>query len=622
MQTAPPSYGQTRRAGFTLGSFTAAAARLVLVLAAYSLSRAFFALTNPTLLEGASAGQVAEAFGLGLRYDLSTALSVNLPYIAVALLPFGWMGHRNMRRGLRLWFVATNTLFLLTDLADAEYAKYTGRRTGMEVLGILPDLADQAPQLAGHFFYIPLIALALGLLLWKLYGRRRSSGLPLPLGLGVALYLGVLVLAVLGIRGSVGLRPLAPAHAYALQPAQLGTLALNTPFVFFKSIQAESAPTLAWAGTPEEARRAFAQPPVPAPRPQLPGYNVVVLLLESFGTEYTGLEGGRIYTPFLDSLAHAGTWMPHFYANGRRSIEALPAVFAQLPSLLEEALISGPYSTDRINGWPGVAAKVGYQTLFFHGGRNGTMGFDHFARQAGFRQYLGMSEYPERSRDYDGNWGIYDGPFLQFAAKALTATTQPFVAGIFTLSSHQPYAIEPGYAGRYPKGTLPIHESIGYADDALRRFFATARRQPWYGKTLFVLTADHTQMSRNPRYRTMQGAFDVPCIFFAPGRRIQLDTAQTRQHADIGPTVADLLGLPADSLGLFGSSMARPAPSRVLETIHGYFALMGGSDNTYIHPDGRSKSSLPTGDTAEAFRLLKAGSQAYTDGLRLNRLYR
>jgi hypothetical protein len=43
------------------------------------------------------------------------------------------------------------------------------------------------------------------------------------------------------------------------------------------------------------------------------------------------------------------------------------------------------------------------------------MGFESFTRMAGYEKYVGRNEYPS-DNDYDGTWGIYDGPFLQYFA--------------------------------------------------------------------------------------------------------------------------------------------------------------------------------------------------------------
>ena len=62
---------------------------------------------------------------------------------------------------------------------------------------------------------------------------------------------------------------------------------------------------------------------------------------------------------------------------------------------------------------------------------------------------------------------------------------EPFFTSIFTLSSHQPYSIPKQYQNKFGKGTLKIHESIGYVDESLKEFFDKASKQSWYENTLF-----------------------------------------------------------------------------------------------------------------------------------------
>lgn len=93
-------------------------------------------------------------------------------------------------------------------------------------------------------------------------------------------------------------------------------------------------------------------------------------------------------------------------------------------------------------------------------------------------------------------------------------------------------------------GTQPIHQCIGYSDNALRQFFAYAKTQPWYDHTLFVLTADHTNQLTHPEYTTAKGLFEVPIAFFYPadnhGEVRTLPISQT----DIMPSVLARIGYP------------------------------------------------------------------------------
>ncbi|AIZ63642.1 hypothetical protein PK28_07985 [Hymenobacter sp. DG25B] len=176
------------------------------------------------------------------------------------------------------------------------------------------------------------------------------------------------------------------------------------------------------------------------------------------------------------------------------------------------------------------------------------MGFNTFAGVAGIQRYYGLSEYPgaRQSPDYDGHWGIFDEPYLQYFSQQLSRQQQPFFATLFTLSSHEPFTVPPQYSGRFPKGTLPIHAAIGYTDFALRRFFATASRQPWYRNTLFILLADHTSQTDRRGYQNTLGSYKTPLLVFHPGQPLPAaNVHRITQQADVPATVLDYLRVPA-----------------------------------------------------------------------------
>ncbi|MBK7818855.1 MAG: LTA synthase family protein [Sphingobacteriaceae bacterium] len=183
----------------------------------------------------------------------------------------------------------------------------------------------------------------------------------------------------------------------------------------------------------------------------------------------------------------------------------------------------------------------GYTSAFFHGGTNGTMNFDSYAKQNGYSAYFGRTEYANDA-DFDGSWGIWDEPFLKFGVKKMNEMKQPFHSAIFTLSAHHPYKIPEKYKGKFAKGHLEIHESIGYADHAIRLFFQEAKKQMWYTKTLFVLVADHSSISDHPFYRNNVGQFAIPVLFFKPDNSLKRSYSKVFQQSDILPSVLDMIG--------------------------------------------------------------------------------
>ncbi len=533
-----------------------------LLLGLYMLLRLVFYLFNYSTFSGAGASETILAFVHGLRFDAAAILAVNSLFILLSLLPVGNTLHPTYQKALKWVFLLCNAPFIALALVDVEFFKFIGRRSSNEVFTIAGDVTAQLGQLLGYYWYLLLGFGLLLFLLVKIYPKAPAHTSPQPKvwlrGLRLLLVAGFMVL---GIRGGLQLKPLRPSHAFVLEPAVLGHLTLNSPFTFIKGIGKTQLEQKHYFDSDEALLAALQFDPQQYAQPDEPlkQDNVVIIILESFSAEYVGaLNKGRGYTPFLDSLAQEGVLYKNAFANGRKSIEALPSILAGVPALMQDPFITSPYQANELYGLGTLLQQANYKTAMFHGAANGSMGFNNFATRVGVQAYYGLDEYPEdlRERDFDGQWGIFDEPYLQYVARQLTQMQKPFMAMLFTLSSHQPYTIPSKYKGRFPKGELEIHESIGYADHALREFFATAAKQPWYSNTLFIITADHTQKSIDPTYQNEPGYYRVPLLLFHPGGNLSaLNATSIAQHADIPATIIDFLNIPTTKLLPFGRSL-------------------------------------------------------------------
>ena len=273
---------------------------------------------------------------------------------------------------------------------------------------------------------------------------------------------------------------------------------------------------------------------------QLP--NICVILLESFGAEYTKINrsGRPSYTPFLDSLMNVSINFTNAYANGLRSMDAVASVFGGVPSLMKQPLIGSLYSTVELSALPAELDEQGYYSSFYHAADELSMGFKPFLLSQGLDDYLAKQQYPNQE-DFDGTWGIFDMPYLQYVSEKLTEQHQPWISGIFTLSSHHPYTIPEKYKN-LPKGTSEIHQSVGYTDEALRQFFESAKSKSWFANTVFIITADHTSINQTKPHATYRGKYTVPLIIYSPSRyEARVDTT-VAQHLDVHATVLQIAG--------------------------------------------------------------------------------
>jgi phosphoglycerol transferase MdoB-like AlkP superfamily enzyme len=437
------------------------------------------------------------------------------------------------------------------------YFPYTNRRT---TATIFKEFANEnnlgnivGKELITHW-YFALLAIAMGYALYKFYRKPRQSEtirLPLYYLTHAVTFVVLGYLCVGGIRGGFerSIRPITISNANQYVDTPIETaIVLNTPFALYRTLGKKVFVIPKYWTDTEAMQRVYSPVHIPADTISPRQLNVVVIILESFGKEYFGyfnkdMDDGTYkgYTPFLDSLMKEGLTYKYSFANGRKSIDGVPSVFSSIPMFIEP-FITTLFSLNTISSVAKKLGEKGYHTSFFHGAKNGSMGFEAYAHISGFANYYGRTEY-NNDKDFDGHWGIWDEEFLQYFAHTLSTFKQPFASGIFTLSSHHPFRIPTRYKNKLPEGKIPIHQCIEYSDYALKRFFETLSRESWFENTLFVITADHTNQSIYEEYRTASGLFAVPILFYQPNSNLKglIDTA-IAQQIDIMPTILGYLG--------------------------------------------------------------------------------
>ncbi len=528
----------------------------VLVLL-YLTARVLFFAFNQQALQNAPLGAVAAAFLTGFRSDLVVIVLTNGILILLALLRRFVIGVW-YEKFLNVIFLLCNLPFLIVNVVDLEYFKFTGERSSLSLWDVRSDIPFQLGNFVVYYWYLALIAA--GFIFVACFFLPDGSGKHTTPGRRMRLWTcGLLLLGLLLLGGEHAFRGQISAAAPAGDDSALKQLAQNSTLTLLRSSSSCAARFIAGdsAALPPAEHEDFpisrvAEPSTHSRRAGARD-NVVIIIVESLSTEYTGIgEQSRDYAPFLTELAKTNLSFANHFANARRSIDALPSILLGLPHLSDATFRCA--KSRRLYGLASILREHGYKTLFFHGGRNGAGDFDAFAQQTGFGRYYGADDYG-RPADADGIWGIYDEPFLRFAAGELSMQRQPFAAVIFTLSTHQPFKIPRQYEGRFPRGELPIHESVGYFDHSLRNFFAIAGQMPWFNRTLFVITGDHTGPAAGPRSRLID-AYRVPLIFYHPSVALpSTKTSKIAQHADIAPTILDHVGLQSARLLPFGRSV-------------------------------------------------------------------
>ena len=532
--------------------------RLVGLLFVYSVLRFAFLAYHWPLYRQVPSAELVMSLLSGIRFDIAALCWINAFFLFWAFRP-QWTG-----RAERSVFLAVNGLFLLIAVVDLEFFSFNGKRMSRDIFAALNrDLVNQIPQLAVSYWYLVIAALLVtaGLALADVRNAARVRDRFVRRRLATALLALLPVLFFTGIRGGVQRKSIDVQAAFVQGSPELGHLVLNTPYHLLRTFRTPLLRKRSWMPDAELVRHLAQLRHDPA-YPGHPDHNVVFFMVESLSLEY--LKQG--YTPFLSDLASRGILFDRHFANGRRSVESLPALFDAIPSLMDTPFSKSSYQGMRLEGVASRLKADGYATAFFHGGNRATMGFESYCLSHGFDIYRGREDYPNGNRDYDGTWGIYDGPYLKYALEQIDRLPAPFFACVFTLSSHQPYSIPGEWKGKFPAGTLAIHESIGYVDHMLRLFIQDASSRPWYSNTLFVVTADHAQKQETREFNNSLGQFRVPLVLFHPA--VRLDPSLGRkvtQHADVPMTILDFLDVDPTGLNLVGESAFAPGPGHAVQ---------------------------------------------------------
>lgn len=512
--------------------------RFFLLVVIYQLIRVGFYLYNQSFFPEIS----SNVFIGGLIFDLSVLGYINILFAIFHLIPGKFQTKKTYQNSLFISFFLVNGIFICLNFIDYEYFRFVGRRSSFSMItaeGMTNEIGGLIASYFVDYWKIPLFITLTFIIFWlglkqiKYRNVKTSSNF-----VSIASLLFMVILLFTAGRG-IDRKPLRIVDASEYGPIGTSALVLNTPFTVMKTLSKKNNLKEVHFFDDKQAERIF-NPIQSFSYENSNKKNVVLLILESFGRE--NIQRGQ--TPFLDSLIQKSYFFENGFANGKLSIDAVPSTLSSVPSLMNKSFISSCYAVNNVYGLPKILKDNGYNTSFFHGAFNGSQNFDQYADVAGFDRYYGKNEY-KGPESFDGKWGVFDEDFLQFFAKELTTFKQPFFTTLFTISSHAPFTIPEKYKGKFPKGSTEIHESIAYADYALKRFFESAEKKPWFNNTIFVITSDHTSSTgEEPKYKNNVGKFRIPIMFFVPGDETMIATNEKNfQQIDILPSLVDYLQL-------------------------------------------------------------------------------
>ncbi|MDA8572541.1 sulfatase-like hydrolase/transferase [Flavobacteriaceae bacterium] len=533
--------------------------RLLLAYFFYFIARLLFVLYNFSVLDVSS---ISEFFSLcyhGLIFDTAAIFYLNSLFVLLSMFPLGINTKQYYQKLLFYIYFFFNLIGYATNFIDFGYYKFIYNRTTISEWAVVKNehnIVQMFLRFAYSYWHIFLLFIVLSFAWIYLYKKIRFKSTPYKkpmvfyISTSIASLLIMLTLMVAGIRGGdlkKSTRPinLVDANRY-VKKIQHADVILNTPFAIIRTFGIKKFQKVNYQISTSETQNLIQ--PIKTYTPKSDSKpNIVLFITESYGREYMGafnkhknIPDYQSFTPFLDSLANHSLIFSNAFTNGRKSIHGMSSVLAGIPSFVD-AYTSSPYAKQPVESLVSTLNSMGYDTSFFHGAPNGSMGFLGFSNILEFDHYYGKTEFNDDTQ-FDGSWGIWDEPFFQFMKTTLDTKESPFLATIFTVSSHEPYAIPEKYKEKFPEGSIPMHKCVEYTDFAFQQFFEAAKKEPWFENTIFVITADHCNQVYFDEYRKDINRYAVPIMFYDPKGNYVGEHTDLAQQIDIYPTILQMAG--------------------------------------------------------------------------------
>lgn len=482
--------------------------RLTFLLAVYAATVAFMAVQKPVFLwfhaseaAAASAGEWWQVIAHGLSLDLTVAGYITaIPWLLT--LASLWVPLRESvwRRVFDVYFVLIALFSAAVFAVDLALYGYWGFRIDGTILIYLADpreamasvgLWEGVRQTAIFAAYAALMIWGYRRIVRRFSGERVRRRLPWT---GVLAVLGGVLFVA--IRGGLTVATANVSKVYFSADMFLNHAATNPLFSLLSTLGDNEDYAAAYPFFDESERAARFEALrgdrssgadtvrlLRTPRP-----NVVLVLLESFGRTVMDAEvGGEAVMPNMQRFRREGVWFENFFANSFRTDRGEVAVMNGFPAQTRMSVMKLPAKSRTLPSIARSLGREGYATSFAYGGDL------NFTNQASYMYATGWQNLTwQKDLHFDAptsKWGYADDVMTEWFADEvlrLSERGRPFLAGLLTLSSHEPFDVP------YAKFDDKVLNAMAFADECVGRMIDRWKASPAWRDMLVILVADHS----------------------------------------------------------------------------------------------------------------------------------
>ena len=434
-----------------------------------------------------------QVIGHGLSLDLSTSLYIiAVPFLLVAASL--WL--RIPKWCFRIYYAFAAVLLSLAFVADTSLYEFWQFKLDASCLSYLETPTEAMASVSTGYILLRLLCLMIlvGGIYWvydKLtppFQRLASKIQKFSASLATLL---LIPLIIIGIRGGLDESTTNIGQVYYSQNQFLNHSAVNPVFSFFASFEKTATNNVTYHFMEDKACELIVSELYNTKSvgidtlltTQQP--NIIVILLESCGGQFTEISGRTDITPNLNRLAHEGIYFTNCYANSWRTDRGTLCTWSGYPSFPTMSVMKMPSKSRSL---PNIARTLqqerGYSTHYLYGGDINFTNMRSYLVAGGFSDLTWKDDYTKEEQT-SAKWGVRDDITFQTLTELTRTMRQPFLIGYSTLSSHVPWDV-------------PIHHfddevlnAFYYLDQCIGDFIQQLRQSDLWDNTLVIMLPDH-----------------------------------------------------------------------------------------------------------------------------------
>lgn len=550
-------------------------------------------------------GDVCDVLRHGLSLDFSTSLYLMIVPFLTTLVSVWWNKTVVLRRILLGYYIFIAFALALAFVADTSLYPFWGFKLDASCLQFLSTPGDAFASVSTGYLLVRLLGLIVlvGLIGWSLYRIKplfRDCRHP---WLTTLLFLLLMPLMVIGIRGGTDESTTNIGQVYYSQNQFLNHAAVNPVFSFLSSFEKTANHIVDYDYIDSKECETLMRQLYPTTSTDTDTLltttrpNVVIVLMESAGDVFSKA------MPNLQRLKEEGIDFTNCYGNTWRTDRGTVCTYSGYPSFPTSSVMKMPQKTNHLPSIASALQQEGYKTSYLYGGDINFTNMRSYLIATGWEQLTWKADYTgEEQRTAE--WGVRDDITFNtlynqiLAINAEKDTTQRFLFGFSTLSSHEPWDV--------PMQQLKeeIPNAFYYLDHCIGEFIDKLKQSPQWKNLLVIFLPDHS-IDYGGMTEAMQQRNKIPMVWVGGAVKGPRKVTKYCNQTDLAATLLAQMQLPHQqfrwSRDVLSSSYSYPF------IVHNYNNGFSVADSTgFVVYDLDSKRLL-TNESRDATRLERMG---------------